>query len=71
MPDSDDNIVRLDDARPHVFIQGEGEVSYVVPVIVIEDLIKKRMLIADMEDYEDVMRFILAEWLYMKLDGDY
>ena len=58
--------MHLDDKRPHVFIQGAEDTSYVVAVIVIQDLIKKRVPISDMDNWENVMRSILAEWLEFK-----
>ena len=64
--DKDSNIERLDDFRPHVLIVGPDATSYIVPVILIEDIIRGRNKLSHMEDWEFVIKLILAEWLEFK-----
>ncbi len=51
------------DNRPHLVIQTfEGD-AHVVPVSLIEDWIEGRRKITDADDWENLIRSILDEWL--------
>lgn len=57
------NVVELDDHRPHLVLPTLDGNVHCMPVSLIEDWIAGRQRIVDADDWEIVMRSVLAEWL--------
>jgi hypothetical protein len=61
--DTPTNIVDIDDHRPHLTLSTLDGNVHCMPVSLIEDWIAGRPRVTDADDWEIVMRSVLAEWL--------
>ena len=63
------NIVDLDERRPHVMIplpkrtKDEVKTFHVVPVFTFKQIIKEEIPITDLEDWERIIPVIISDWL--------
>ena len=63
MPDDQDNVVSLDEHRPHlVFMLEDGKV-HVIPVSVFRDIVAGTLKLTDIDDWEMFSRYIIKAWL--------
>lgn len=62
------DIVELDDYRPHFCIPTDDGNVHVVPVLLVENWVHKRIDIADDPETKAVLRAIIKEWLEFKID---
>ena len=65
--DTESNVVSLDDARPHVMIEGADLISYIVPAALIDDIAKGHMGITEVKGWEPILRGIFREWLEIQM----
>lgn len=57
------SIIKLDNFRKHLTIQGKKNI-HVIPVDLMWDVIERKKLITDIEDYEDFLPEIIREWIF-------
>jgi len=55
-------IANIDAYRPHLVIYTEDE-AIVVPVAVIQKIVDGEMDVTDMDDFQSLIKAILADWL--------
>lgn len=65
--DEEPKVTRLDDHRPHLTVSTFDGRTHVFPVSVFERIIGGGLNIMEVDDWEKVMRSILAEWLQNRL----
>lgn len=63
------DIIELDDYRPHITIMTLDKNVHVIPVSVIEKIIKGEMPIEQLEDWQMIIRSIVDIWLNIVLDN--
>lgn len=65
--DTESNVIPLDDARPHVMIEGSDLISYIVPAALISDVANGRRGITEVKDWKPILRGIFREWLAIQM----
>ena len=62
------NIHSLDDARPHLTIEGLQQ-AHVVPISLIQDIALGTIKLSDVEGGDDFIPTLLLEWLNLQKGG--
>lgn len=56
------NVVDIEEAMPHVLVVGKNNEAHIMPHQLIIDVIERRTPLTDIEDWEDFMPELIADW---------
>lgn len=59
----ENNIVEIDDLRPHINIYPLDKSIHIIPVAFFEKVVEGKIAFTELEDYEILIPIILQEWL--------
>lgn len=62
-----DNVINLDDQRPHTIIQGI-KATHVIPTSALEEMASGELKVSDTEQFDDFLPTIIQEWLELTND---
>lgn len=57
-------IYEIDNYRPNLVLVDSKNNPHVIPVSVFIDIAKGRKQITDIDDYQEIVRVVVFEWLY-------
>lgn len=63
MDDSEGNVVELEDYRPHFTLTVSNGDVHVLSVALIWEIIRGRVALTEVEDWESMMLAILEDWM--------
>ena len=58
-----DNVVSIDDAKPHMTVTGIDDTVHLIPEEFFLDVMKGNISLKELEDFDIIMPVIIAEWI--------
>ena len=63
MNDLDRSVVQFFEHTPHIRLCTDDHTEHIIPISVFEDVAEGRMLLTELDDWREISRTIINEWL--------